>query len=167
MTGSTPIVVPVMIFNPTPNGIGPMYDNLQQPNILETIWLLVQTLFLLLIQLWTLGFHWILWIAWGAWWLGAVNAKKTRYVLQSGGWAPAVLLIIVSALVWSRLDARACDCLGFVTLPNFWWQLGYCCMLAAIALFCGWLQSVLHWTPHEINLDPQAHGHGHHGHDHH
>jgi hypothetical protein len=74
-------------------------------------------------------------------------------------------LLILIAVVWSRIDPRPCDCLGFMSLPNFWWQLGYVGMLAAVAMFCGWLQSVLHWTPHDINLDPPGHAHGH-GHDH-
>jgi hypothetical protein len=46
-------------------------------------------------------------------------------------------------------------------VPNFWWQLGYVSMLAATSLICGWLQSVFHWTPHEIHFDPPARGHGH------
>lgn len=143
-------------------------DPIQEPSIWQTALLLIQTLFSLLHQLTSLGAHWIIWMAWVAWWLGCVNAKKTRHVLAIGGWVPAILLIVLSALVWSRLDPRPCDCLGFLSLPNFWWQLGYCSMLGAMALFCGWLQSVLHWTPHEINLDPPIHGHAHdHAHAHH
>ena len=108
-------------------------EMIQQPSIWQTVALLVQTLGDLAVQLGTLGAHWLLWIVWAAWWLGAVNAKKTRHVLAIGGWAPAILLILVIALVWSRLEPRACNCLGFVTLPNFWWQLGYVSMLGAIA----------------------------------
>jgi hypothetical protein len=141
-------------------------DPTQGPGIWQTLTLLVETLGTLLIQLASLGLHWILWIVWAAWCLWAVNWKKTRHVLAVGGWAPALLLIFLIAIVWSRLDARACDCLGFVSLPNFWWQLGYVSMLAGLAMFCGWLQSVFHWTPHDINLDPPAHGHDH-GHAHH
>jgi hypothetical protein len=143
-------------------------DALPEPGIWLTLTILFKTLVLLVTQLASLGFHWLLWIVWAAWCLGGINWKKTRHVLAIGGWAPALLLVLLSAIVWSRLDARSCDCLGFVTLPNFWWQLGYVSMLAAIAMFCGWLQSVLHWTPHEIHLDPPAHGHDHgHGHAHH
>jgi hypothetical protein len=145
-------------------------DPMQESGIWQTLMLLLQTLGTLALQLTALGFHWLLWINWAAWWLGAVNAKKTRYVLARGGWAPALLLIVLAALVWSRLEPRPCDCLGFMTVPNFWWQLGYVSMLAATALFCGWLQSVLHWTPPEIHIDPPAHSHGHahgqgHGHE--
>lgn len=136
-----------------------------EPTILDTLLLLLQTLGTLVVQLASLGIHWIVWIIWIAWCLWGVNWYKARNFLASGAWAPALLLIFLIAMVWSRLDPRSCNCLGFATLPNFWWQLGYVSMLAAIAMFCGWLQSVLHWTPHEINLDPPAHGHGH-GHDH-
>lgn len=139
-----------------------------EPSIWLTLTLLFKTLLTLITQLASLGFHWLLWIVWAAWCLWGINWHKARHVLAIGGWAPALLLIFVTAVVWSRLDARSCDCLGVVTMPNFWWQLGYVSMLAAIAMICGWLQSVFHWTPHDINLDPPAHGHGHdHGHAHH
>jgi hypothetical protein len=142
-----------------------MEQTLQQPDIWQTLLVLIQTLGTLIAQLAALGFHWLLWIVWLAWWLGGVNAKKTRYVLSIGGWAPAVLLVILSAIAWSRMDARPANFLG-LTLPNFWWQLLYVIMLALTALFCGWLQSVFHWTPHEIQIDPEAHGHHPHGHGH-
>jgi hypothetical protein len=143
-------------------------DTLQQ--IWQTLAVLVQTLGILVVQLASLGAHWLLCIVWAAWWLGGVNAKRTRHILAIGGWAPALLLMLLAAIVWSRLDARSCDCLGVITLPNFWWQLGYVSMLAATALIFGWLQSVFHWTPHDIHFDPPGHGRGHghnHGHAHH
>jgi hypothetical protein len=136
----------------------------------HTLVVLGQTLATLLVQLAALGLHWMLWIIWAAWWLAGVNAHKARHVLAIGGWAPAVLLILLIAIVWSRLDPHSANVLGVVTVPNFWWQLGYVTMLAAIAMICGWLQCLLHWTPADINLDPPAHGHAHghdHGHSHH
>ncbi len=147
-----------------------MQDVVQDPTILDTIGQLLLTLLTLVRQLASLGFLWLLWIVWGAWCLWGVNWHRTRNFLVKGAWMPAVLLLLLIAIVWSRLQRSSCDCIG-VTIGNFWWQLGYVSMLAAIAMFCGWLQSVLHWTPHEINLDPPAHGHGHghdhaHGHDH-
>lgn len=141
-----------------------------EPSIWLTLTILFKTLVLLVTQLASLGFHWLLWIIWAAWWLGGVNAYKTRHVLAIGGWAPALLLIIVTAIVWSRLDVRPGDFLGLMSLPNFWWQLGYVSMLAGTALICGWLQTVFHWTPGDIHFDPPAHAHGHdhaHGHAHH
>lgn len=133
--------------------------------ILQTLILLVQTLGTLVIQLASLGLHWLLWILWAAWWLGGVNGYKLRHALALGGWAPALLLIVLAAIVWSRLDPSPCPSCG---MPNFWWQLLYVSGLAATALFCSWLQTVLHWTPHEISVEPPAHGHGHdHGHAHH
>ena len=137
------------------------------PGIWQLLITLVQTLLMLVVQLAALGFHWLLWIVLAAWCLWGVNWKKTRHFLASGAWAPAILLILLIALVWSRIDPSACACTG---LPNFWWQLLYLSGLAGVAMFCGWVQSVFHWTPHDINLDPPAHAHGHgadHGHGHH
>lgn len=119
----------------------------------------------------TVGYSWqgIVVLLWCVFWLSAVNWKKVWPVLAQGGWAPAVLIGLVVTLAWSRIDERSCNCLGFMTLPNFWWQFGTVSTLAAIALFCGWLQGYLNWAPAEINLDPPpvSHGHGHHGHAHH
>lgn len=110
-------------------------------------------------------------IAWIAWWLGGVNWTKLWPVLARGAWVPAVLLMVIASLVWSRIDPSDCSCLGFVVIYNFWWQLGAVGLLVAVTLFCGWLQGVFHWAPAEINLEPPAHadaGHGHgHGHEHH
>ncbi len=80
---------------------------------------------------------------WCAWWLWAVNWQRAWPVLARGGWAPALLLMALATLVWSRLAPGSCACLGFVTVPNVWWQLGGVCTLAALALFCGWLQGRL------------------------
>ena len=137
------------------------------PSIWQTLVLLFHTIGTLLIQLSSLGLHWLVWIIWIAWCLWGVNWKKARHFLACGAWAPAILLVFLIAMVWSRIEPRACDCLGFAKLPNFWWQLGYVSMLAGVAMICGWLQSAFHWTPHDINLDPPAHGHGEHGHAHH
>ena len=106
---------------------------------------------------------------WCAWWLWGVNWKRAWPVLAAGGWAPMVLLMAVATLVWSRLDAHGCNCLGSsLTVPNVWWQLGSVCTLTALALLCGWLQGYFDWTPAEISLEPPAdhgdHGHGDHGH---
>ena len=121
-------------------------------------------------------FAWSLLIAWIAWWLWGVNWKKAWPVLAQGAWVPVVLLMVVGALVWSRITPEPCECLRVVTIPNFWWQLGGVSTLAAIALFCGWVQGVLGWAPADIDLAPPlpgqvpTHGHEHpigtlHGHD--
>lgn len=130
-----------------------------EPSLWQTLLVLLETLWTVVLQLTSLGLHWIVWIAWGAWCLGGVNWKKARHVLAIGGWAPALLLIFLIALVWSRLVAGSGP--SFLPLPGFWWQLCYVSILACIALFCGWLQSVFHWTPHEVHFDPPAHGHDH------
>lgn len=102
---------------------------------------------------------------WIVFWLCAVNWKKTWTILAQGAWAPVVLLLLISAAVWSRLDPVPCTCLPFITIPSFWWHLSAVAGLAGLALFCGWLQSVINWTPPEYAVEPPAGDHGH-GHDH-
>jgi hypothetical protein len=92
---------------------------------------------------------------WIVWWLWAVNWQKLWPVLAQGAWAPAVLLFLMAAVVWSRLQPW-----------RFGWQLGITAALAALALFCGWLQGRLHTTPAEVRIEPPAatddgHGHSH------
>ena len=135
--------------------------------IIDTLARLVTELGTLAYELLTLGWHYILLIVWVAWWLWGVNWNRAWAFLGRGAWAPFVLLLVVSALVWSRIAPGPCDCLGFVRIPNFWWQLGYVGMLAAIMLFCGWLQGVFHWTPAEISLEPPPPAEGGHGDHHH
>ncbi|MFN4259463.1 MAG: hypothetical protein ACK4RK_09190 [Gemmataceae bacterium] len=126
--------------------------------LLELLWVLLE----LARELAALGLQYALLIAWVAWWLCGANWKKIWPVLAQGAWLPLVLLMVAGALVWSQLAPSACTCLGFVTVGNFWWQLGAVGLLAASALLCGWLQGVLQWTPPEIDLEPPAAEHGHH-----
>jgi hypothetical protein len=110
---------------------------------------------------------WPLLIVWVAWWLLAVNWRKTWPVLAQGGWAPVVLLVLMAALVWSRLAPAEWPLAPSAVVPNFWWQLVFVSLLAASALFLGWVQGVFGWCPAEINLEPPAvpagaHDHGHH-----
>jgi hypothetical protein len=111
--------------------------------------------------------HWLLVIVWIAWWLLGVNWSKVWPVLARGAWMPVVLVLIVAALVWSQIDPSSCSCLGFVNVPNFWWQLGAVLLLAAVTLACGWLQGAVGWTPTEIDLEPHAPPADHAGHGHH
>lgn len=136
--------------------------------LLNTFWQLIVNLFTLGKDIVLLAGPYALLITWIAWWLFAVNWKKAWPVLRDGSWVPVVLLMLVSALVWSRIAPSRCDCLGFVSLPNFWWQLGEVTLIVAIALVCGWLQIYFNWSPPEISVEP-PHGHGEehgHGHDH-
>jgi hypothetical protein len=55
--------------------------------------------------------------------------------------------MVLSTLAWASIAAGPCDCLGFATVPNGWWQLGSVCALVALALLCGWLQGFFGWTP--------------------
>jgi hypothetical protein len=134
------------------------------PTLLQTLEQLFTALGQLVVQLLSLAIHWVFLLLWLSWWLLAVNWQRAWPVLRMGGWAPVVLLALIAALTWSRLQPVPCECLGVVTIPNFWWQLGYVAMLVAIALFCGWLQGVMRWAPAEISLEPPAHSHGENGH---
>jgi hypothetical protein len=93
-----------------------------------------------------LVFSWSLLIVWVAWWLWGVNWRKVWPVLAQGAWVPVVLLTIVAALVWSELAPGS----------SFLWRLADTMLLVAVALFCGWLQGVMGWTPAEIDLEPAA-----------
>jgi hypothetical protein len=117
---------------------------------------IVVNLWTLVVGLLSLGVHWFALIVWVAWWLWGVNWKKMWPVLAGGAWVPLVLLMILGALAWSRMDPTDCTCLGIVTLPNFWWQFVGVTMLTGLAFFCGWLQEIFGWTPAEINLEPPA-----------
>jgi hypothetical protein len=109
---------------------------------------------------------WVLGLAlWVIFWLGTVNWRKAWPILAHGGWAPVLLLALMSAMVWSRLDTRSWDRLSFVVIPPFWWQLIGVAILVALALICGWLQVFLGWTPPEIAVEPPPADHGHHAHD--
>jgi hypothetical protein len=105
---------------------------------------------------------WVGWtiaaLVWVAVWLWAVNWKKTWPVLAEGGWVPLLLLMVIATLAWSRLQP-----------DQLWFQLGIVSGLVAVALFCGWLQSIFGFTPPEIPVGPPVHpGHGyeHDGHGH-
>lgn len=106
--------------------------------------------------------------AWCVWWLWGVNWHKLWPVLGAGGWAPVVLLMLAATLAWSRLAERPCDCAVLGTVANGWWQFWAVCGLAALALFCGWVQGYFGWAPPEYPVEPppvtdhgHAHGHGH------
>jgi hypothetical protein len=106
-------------------------------------------------------------LLWCLWWLCCVNWKPAWPVLARGGWTVIVLLVFSTALAWSAISPSTCNCLGF-PMPNFWWQLGGTTSLALLALFCGWVQGQLGWTPPEVSFDPPAEEHGQgHGHAHH
>ena len=130
--------------------------------IFQSLWQIVIILGDLVVQLLALAMHWSLLIVWVAWWLLAVNWTKTWQVLARGAWAPLVLLMLVSALVWSRIAPGDYN-LGLATIPNFWWQFGAVGLLVCLAFFCGWLQELFHWVPPEIDLNPPvvdpSHGH--------
>lgn len=104
---------------------------------------------------------------WVAWWLWGVHWPTLWRRLGEGAWAPFVLLMITAALVWSQIAPSASYVLGFLIVPNFWWQLGAMALLVGVALFCGWLQGYFGWVPAEVELGPPVHGHDDaHGHAH-
>jgi hypothetical protein len=98
-------------------------------------------------------------IVWIAWWLWAVNWTRAWERLAEGAWVPLILVMIVAALVWSQIVPAA----SF----NFWIQLVGVSVLVCLALFCGWLQGVMHWTPTEMSLEPPPPAHGHEAVEHH
>jgi hypothetical protein len=134
------------------------------PELLQNLVQLFVVLGTLLWGLVLLAAPWTLLIAWLAWWLWAVNWRRTWAVLAEGAWAPVLLLMVLVAHVWASLAPSRLDVFGFVTVPNFWWQLGGVTLLAGLVLFCGWLQTILGWWPPEINLEPPPVGdvHAHH-----
>lgn len=130
----------------------------------DTLGQLVAVLWKLIIELAQPLLSWSLLLAWLAWWLWGVNWKKTWSVLAEGAWVGVLLLMLAAALAWSQMAPSDCSCLGFMTVPNFWWQLGSISLLVAVTVMCGWLQGVFGWTPTELDLEPPApasHGHGH------
>jgi hypothetical protein len=133
----------------------------------QTLWHLVIDLGTLVVELLALALRWGAVLAWLAWWLWGVNWKKVWPVLAQGAWLPLLLLMVLAAMVWSRLEPVACNCLGFMTLPNFWWQFLGVSLLVGLTFLCGWLQGVFGWEPAEVDLEPpgapaQAPEHAHH-----
>lgn len=117
----------------------------------------------------------LLWVvalaAWIAWWLAAVNWQKAWLALRQGAWLGVVLGVLMVALVWSEIEPAPTQISDLGAIPSFWIRLGCAGALAALALFCGWLQGVLGWKPPEIEVEPPeaAADHGHsaqHGHAH-
>jgi hypothetical protein len=112
-------------------------------------------------------------LLWFVFCLLAINWKKMWPTLAEGAWAPAVLVVIFAAILWSQVHAVNVTLFGFLVIGNFWWQLGALGLLTGAALFAGWVQTRYSWTPIEIATEPPAHGpghgheHGHHDHDHH
>ncbi len=130
--------------------------------LLDLLWQLVQVLGAIA----GLLLHWIavwaLLIVWLAWWTWGVNWKRVWPILREGAWMPAVLLLVITALVWSRLAPGSYEGLGVTRVPNFWWQLGALGLLAILTLACGWVQDHFHWTPAHLDLEPPvAHENGH------
>jgi hypothetical protein len=97
--------------------------------------------------------------AWVVWWLCGVRWQQAWPVLAEGAWVPFVLLGVAVALAWSQMAPSSREFLGIFTVPNFWWQLGGVGLLFALALFCGWLQGVLHCEPAAIDLEPPPYVH--------
>src|SRR5215831_20033196 len=105
----------------------------------DTLWQLIINLATLAGLVLGLALHWLLLIVWVVWWLFAVDGRQARAVLARGAWAPAVLILLIAAFVWSRIAPT--------TEANLWWQLGVVGGLAALALLCGWLQGVFGIVP--------------------
>jgi hypothetical protein len=137
-----------------------------EDNIWYNLWHMLKDLWAVLGYLFAFIFRYTLLIVWTAWWLRAVNWARIWEALKAGAWAPALLLLIVAALVWSRLSPAPAHLFG-IEIANFWWQLGAVGTIAAYTLLLGYLQEVLGWRPPEISIEPPAHAedHAHDTHD--
>lgn len=100
------------------------------------------------------------------WCLWAVNWRKAWPVLASGGWLALLLIVVMTAYVWSLTRPYPAHIAG-IELPNYGWKLAAVSIFTCWGLFCGWLQGVQGWEPPIIDLEPPAHAHGHGHHDHH
>jgi hypothetical protein len=134
-------------------------------DILQTLIQLVMTLGTLIVEIGALALRHALFIAWVAWWLWGCDWSKAWGVLARGAWVPVVLLMVIVAAVWAGLAPSTYNVFELFPVANFWWQLGAVTLVVLLALFCGWLQGALGWTPPEIELHPPAivhHDHAHH-----
>jgi hypothetical protein len=59
-------------------------------------------------------------------------------------------------MVWARIAPENRSLFNAFPVDNFWWQLACTSALAGAALFCGWLQGLLGWTPPEYDVEPTA-----------
>jgi hypothetical protein len=126
-------------------------------DIFVILWQLVLNVFDLIVAVLQLGLRWWLLLAWFCWWTFAVDWRRAWAYLGQGGWAPLALIMLIGGFVWSRIEPGPCSCLGFMTVPNFWWQLGAVGLLVALTFLCGWIQRLIGWMPPEIDLEPPAH----------
>ncbi len=94
-------------------------------------------------------------LAWAAWWLWGVNWSRVWPVLARGGWLAVVLVVLLGSLAWSQVFPRE-PALGWVRLPNFWWQLGVAVVLTLATLWLGWLQGILGWAPGDPLPEPTS-----------
>jgi hypothetical protein len=132
---------------------------------LQQLWEALVNLFWAVANLIAANLDWLIagiaLFVWIAWWLWGVNWPKMWGWLARGAWVPLVLLMVTAAVVWSQLAPSYCDCLGVISVPNFWWQLGAMALLVCVALLSGAAQAYFNWTPAEIDLEPPAVTHGH------
>ncbi len=110
----------------------------------QTLLELVVVLWNLLVQLILLGLQYLLLVGYIAVTLLAINWKRTWPILAQGAWAPLVLIILISAQAWTFLEPSY----------GYWWHLGGVVLLVGGAMFNGWLQGILGWTPADLNFDP-------------
>src|SRR5262249_28466635 len=99
-------------------------------------------------------------LLWIVWWLWAVNWTKAWAALAQGAWVGVVLLVLLAAMAWSHIDQSPWAVAGIGSVPSSWASLACVSAFTALALFCGWLQGVMGWTPAELDLEP-AEDHGH------
>ncbi len=98
--------------------------------------------------------QWSLLIAWLAWWIAAVNWRRLWPTLARGAWLPVALLLVMAAIVWSRVSPGDHVLFGSVHVSALGWHLGAVGIIAGLAFLCGWLQGILGWAPAEMEIEP-------------
>jgi ABC-type nickel/cobalt efflux system permease component RcnA len=127
---------------------------------LQQVWLVLEVPLEFLLSIMMVAGPYALWFAYCLW---AINWKKLRPALAEGAWAPAILVMVFVAVIWSQIWPGN----KYLAPFNFAWQFLALSLLAGLGLFAGWIQERYAWTPAEIAVEPAAHGHGHdHSHDH-
>ncbi len=134
-------------------------------DLITSLWQIVLAFSTLVVQLLSFALQNALVLVWLAWALFAIDWKKTWPILVKGAWIPLVLVVCVTASVWSQLFPREVTFFEAIDVGNFWWQLVVVSFITVLTLLCGWLQGVMGLTPYQIEIDPpapEAHAHGHH-----
>jgi hypothetical protein len=90
-----------------------------------------------------------------AWWLAATDWPKLWPALRRGGWLVGLLVVGLTALIWSAVDPRDAIVSADFRVRGFTWHLAASFGLAGLVLLCGWLQGALGWGPSAAKAIPE------------